>query len=65
MDQAGHAGPGEPVSDLHAGVQPEGGGHDPAAPGQNPAHAEGELSVRLCVPSHTAGFRSFDFLCHC
>lgn len=52
MDQAGHAGPGESVSDLHAGVQPEGGGHDPAAPGQNPAHAEGKLSVRLAFP-HT------------
>lgn len=46
MDQAGHTGFGEPVSDVHARVQPEGHRHHATAPRQNAAHSEGELCVR-------------------
>lgn len=49
MDQARHAGPGESFSDVDSCLQPEGPRLDPPAPGQNPAHAEGELFVRLSL----------------
>lgn len=49
VDQAGHAGFGEPVSDVHAGVQPEGHRLHATAPRQNTAHSEGEFGVRLAL----------------
>ncbi len=47
MDQARHAGPGESFPDVDSCLQPEGHRHHTPAPGQNPAHTEGELPVRL------------------
>ena len=35
LEQTGHTRAGEPLADIHPGVQPEGGGHHTPAPGQD------------------------------
>jgi hypothetical protein len=35
LEQTGHPGAGEPLTDVHSSVQPEGGSHHTSAPGQD------------------------------